>query len=472
MFGKAVGKKIPAEMALQKAKFIEGCIKTSGWSRAKATEIWAWIEPFAAYGFNKAHSASYAMVTYQTAYLKANYPHEFMAAVLTAESHDLDKVAAAVEECKKMRINVLPPDVNESYKMFAVITPTLQGLGTLDQKPIIRWSLTAIKNVGTDVAAEVVRERKENGPYASFSDFIARMPTKVLNRKSLESLICCGAFDAMADRNTLLSNLENVLEATRASKKNLIDGQVSLFGTLKSPSVKPNLALEPAEPATLEQKLNWEKELLGLYITAHPLEEYRDLLQKTTPIKKVSELREGTFVTVGGVLSKIHKITTRKGEPMAFLTMEDLSGSVECICFPRLYTKSMELIDGNLRILASGKVSEKDGEPKLILEDLMELTEENVKRNGKIAISVPSIKTYVLNKAETPKAVVSIPSAAAQDIFGLLKSAFEQYPGNTQIVLMIPDNNGNNRQVATSYRVDLNSELKNKIKEILNSHNS
>lgn len=465
-FRKAVGKKIPAEMAAQKEKFTKG-IAANGQSEKFAEDLWKLFEPFQAYGFNKAHAASYAMVTYQTAYLKANYPAEFMAAVLTAESADLEKIAAAVEECKKMGIQVLPPDVNESFKMFAVM-----GNKT------IRWALTAVKNVGDDVVAEIIKERKANGPYTSFQNLVSRLPGKSLNRKGIESLIRCGAFDSMAERNLLLANMEDLLEAARAARKNVIEGQSSLFvGTPKAVAANPaaSFSLAPADPADQAQKLEWEKELLGLYVTAHPLEEFKDQLNGITTLREAGKMSEGNPVTVAGILSHVHKITTKKGEPMAFLTIEDLTGSLEAICFPRTYTANLSLIDSKGKVVIVGKISDKDGQTKIIIDEIKELTPENL-NSSRMVKPKPLKPSHYSPSAEAPaaaseKIVVNIPANASQSIFADLKTTFEGFPGETRVVLSIPDSSGRGRQVVTGYKVKLDPALREAIRKILVSYN-
>lgn len=465
-FRKAVGKKIPAEMAAQKEKFTKGIVQ-NGQTQEFADKLWKLFEPFQAYGFNKAHAASYAMVTYQTAYLKANYPAEFMAAVLTAESADLEKIAAAVEECKKMGIQVLPPDVNESFKMFAVM-----GDKT------IRWALTAVKNVGDDVVAEIIRERKANGPYTSFQNLVSRLPSKSLNRKGIESLIRCGAFDSMAERNLLLTNMEDLLEAARASRKNVVEGQSSLFiGTPKAVAANPaaNYHLAPADPADQAQKLEWEKELLGLYVTSHPLEEFKDQMDGVTQLREASKMSEGNPVTVAGILSHVKKITTKKGEPMAFLTIEDLTGSLEAICFPRTYTQNMALIDSKGKVVIVGKISDKDGQIKIIIDEIKPLTSETL-NSSRMVKPKPMKPVYYTEADEAPaapseKIVVNIPANASQNIFGDLKATFEGFPGETRVVLNIPDSSGRGRQVVTNYRVKLDPALREAIRKILVSYN-
>jgi len=241
----------------------------NGIEKRTAQKIWEWVLPFARYGFNRSHSACYSLIAYQTAFLKANYPLEFMACLLTSEKNDTDRISVLIEECKKMEIDVLAPDINESFRNFSVV-PNLAPLSSSKIKKIIsrnpsigriRFGLLAIKNVGQNVVEAVVKERKENGKFNSIANFISRIHCKDLNKKSLESLIKAGAFDNLAERNQLLENLEKLLEWARESHKTKINGQKGLFDKTKFNS---ELKLDPFPPAAKTEKLEWEKELLGL----------------------------------------------------------------------------------------------------------------------------------------------------------------------------------------------------------------
>jgi DNA polymerase-3 subunit alpha len=356
-FRKAVGKKIPEEMAKQKIKFIEGCMKTSGWSQSKAAEIWNWIEPFAAYGFNKAHSASYSAVSYQTAYMKANFPVEFMAAVMTAESGDEDKIYEAVEECKELGITVLPPSVSESFSDFTVV----------DEKTI-RFGFNAIKNLGSDVierimqARELEKERirelaedtKLYPKFNSLQDFLLKCHVKNFNKKSWEALVKAGALDEFGERGQLLANTEEVLDFVREHFKAEFSGQSSLFG--KSLQIG-NLKLREVEPVTKEQKLLWEKEHLGMYVSAHPLDAHRQVLSKMTSIKSVSDESLGGNLTLGGIITKLKRTITKKSEPMTFFTLQDLTGSMEVLVFPKAMEKALPYLDNDRLVLVSGRLS-------------------------------------------------------------------------------------------------------------------
>jgi DNA polymerase-3 subunit alpha len=264
-FRKAVGKKIPEEMMAQKEKFIKGCIEHSKWPEKKAVEIWTWIEPFAAYGFNKAHAASYGRVAYQTAYMKANFPVEYMAAIMTAESGDIEKVAEAVTECARMKIAVLPPDINESFGGFTVVED--------GGKEAIRFGLYSIKNFGEGIGEAIITERTDHGRFVSLADFLKRIKNKNLNKKSLEALIKCGALDALGERGQMLHNIEYLLEFSREHAST--QAQSSLFGVLGD----SELSLVPASQTQRKERLMWEKELLGLFVSGFPLDPWKEKME-------------------------------------------------------------------------------------------------------------------------------------------------------------------------------------------------
>lgn len=428
-FRKAVGKKIPEEMAKQKAKFIKGCMVTSGWSESKANEIWAWIEPFAAYGFNKSHSASYSVVSYQTAYMKANYTVEFMAAVMTAESGDMDTVVEAVEECRNLGIEVLPPDVNESLANFTVIDETH-----------IRFGLNAIKNLGSDVIEGIIKTRKESGGFTSIENFITRVQVRSFNKKSWEALVKSGALDSLGERGQLLGNSEAILEFAKSFNKALNSNQTSLFGSLVETQMR--LKLREVEPATKKDKLAWEKELLGLYVTAHPMDEYVEKLARVaTPIKDISETK-GTK-TIGGVVTKVQKILTKKGDQMAFAYIEDKSGTIEVILFPTIYQKYKDLINEDKILLFTGKVNDKDGIPKFLVDDIKEFGQT----------TIPSAP---------PSVTIRIPATVSEDVFVELKKIFEQHPGELEVNLMI-----NQQRVKTPFRVNVDDEFRNQVSDLI-----
>ena len=366
-FRKAMGKKIPELMKEQEKKFKEGCVKNDI-PQKTATDLWERIKPFALYAFNKSHAASYGKVAYQTAYLKANYPAEYMSAVLSAESGDTEKVAEIIEECNRMKIPVLPPDVNESRGDFTVIKSS--------RGDKIRFGLYTIKNLGYDIADAIAAERKTHGPYGSFTDFLERVTHKNLNHKSLECLIKAGALDNLKEeRGAMLTNIESALAYNRDSSRG--GGQVSLFDGLQDRSSVPVFRLKDSPPASLQSKLAWEKELLGLYISGHPLDAHKEKFAvKENTIAYNKKLPDNTSVVVGGVIEEVKPITTKKGTRMAFVKLSDLTDKIEMVCFPDNFEKNKELLEMDICVACRGKISRRNGEPNLILEKIKKLTME------------------------------------------------------------------------------------------------
>ncbi|KKU85710.1 MAG: polymerase III, alpha subunit protein [Parcubacteria group bacterium GW2011_GWA1_47_9] len=364
-FRKAVGKKIPVEMAKQHKIFVEGCQTHSGMSEKQAEQVWNLFEPFQGYGFNKAHAACYGRVAYQTAHMKANYSTEYMCAVLTAEAGDTEKIAEIITECQRMGIPVLPPDINSSFKDFTVI----KNQQSADQ---IRFGLLTIKNLGEGVADAVIAERNTVGPYKNLEDFIFRSQSKILNKKSLEALIKCGALDAFGERNMLLFNLENILTCVRDKEKEINSGQTNLFGDA-GPALPP-LHLVPTNPVQIWEKLMWEKELLGLFVSDHPLNSYQQELKLQNVVQiKDAVSRNGSSVKIGGIITKTQKIITKTGRPMIFSWVEDLTSKIEVVVFPNVLEKNPEAWKENSIIVARGKINDRDGALKLLCDDVKTL---------------------------------------------------------------------------------------------------
>jgi len=364
-FRKAIGKKIPAEMAKQEKIFIEGCQKYGNLPPEKAQELWKLFDPFKGYGFNKAHAASYSKVAYQTAYMKANYPAEFMTAVLTADAGDTEKIAAAINECKRMKIPVLPPDINESFGDFTVID--------IDSKKGIRFGLYTIKNLGVEIADAIIKERKDKGVFKSFSNFLERIQHKNLNKKSLEALIKAGAMDNFGERNQLLFNVEEALNYNRESVK-LKQNQTSLFSLMPDSSTLPDLKLKKVEPAHPQEKLAWEKELLGLYVSGHPLDKFKDKLEKIkTKIGEVKKLENNRPVVTAGVIEEVRRIITKRNESMLFVKISDYTDTIEAVIFPRILEKYGEIIREGACVAIKGRISLRNGESSIICEEIKEM---------------------------------------------------------------------------------------------------
>jgi DNA polymerase III subunit alpha len=358
---KAMGKKIPELLAKQKEKFIEGCVK-KGVARELGEKVFAFIEPFAGYGFNRSHAACYALVAYQTAYLKAHYPAEFMAALLTSDQQDIDRIAIEIEECRNMGIKVLAPDVNESFASFTVVKDEKT------KEEFIRFGLNAIKNVGQHIVEVVIEERKKNGRYKDIFDLLERIIDRDMNKKSLESLIKCGAIDQFGDRSLFLANIEALLEFNKEVSHSRDSKQASLFGG--GGVVLPSrIRLDKEIKISDQERLSWEKELLGLYLSAHPFSAFKKQLGDfVVPISALSAHLNDEAVRTAGIITLIKKITTRSNKPMLFVKIEDSVSSTELLVFPNLYENTINIWqDGNV-VLTQGKVSDKDQEIKLLVD--------------------------------------------------------------------------------------------------------
>lgn len=395
-FRKAMGKKIPAEMAAQKEKFVKGCLEIGKMKPAAVDQLWQQIETFAAYGFNKAHAASYGRLAYETAYMKANFPVDYMAAVLTSDAGDVEKIAEVVAECKRMQINILPPSVNESRGTFTVIETSASGSelsdarrgesgdggvhsGTLTEtqgprndaagdsgREAIRFGLYSIKNFGTGIADAVIAEREAGGQFMSLSDFLTRVADKNLNKKSLEALIQSGSLDDLGERNALLTHIEKLLEY-RKQLSAAPAGLTSMFGASSAPA---DIKIPAEKPATMEQKLAWEKELLGFYVSGHPLDRCKDQLSKQK--MNLKEMREnyprGVETVIGGMLESTQFILTKKGERMMFGKLADYIGNVEIVVFPSTLKENEKVFTAGNCMMLKGKFSERNGEASFVAE--------------------------------------------------------------------------------------------------------
>ena len=359
---KAMGKKIPKVMQAEKQKLTRGFVGYGKLSENTAQKLWSLIEPFAAYGFNKAHAASYGKVAYQTAYMKANYPVEYLAALLTADSGDTEQIALFVAEAKRMGTPVLPPDVNESGSVFAVVGA---------EKNAIRFGLSSIKNFGDGISEAIIVEREAHGIFTTLSDFLSRVGSKNLNRKSLESLIKCGALDSLnPSRGTLLDNIETLLSYHREATASA--PQDSLFGTVMA---LPELTLPVGKTVSLLDKLTWEKELLGIYVSGHPLDAHAAVTAKSklSLAKIKEEPQPGMTVIVPVLVTLARSILTKGGEKMAFITVEDKTGSIEAVVFPKLFKEHAVLVASGACLLVKGKISVRNGETSLAIEELKPL---------------------------------------------------------------------------------------------------
>ncbi len=362
MLRAAIAKSKLEVVAEQRQKFVEGAVG-EGFEKRFAEDTFDLVKNFGKYGFNKSHSTGYAYVSYQTAYLKTHYPREFMAALLTSVINTKDKVPQYVNECREMGIEVLPPDINKSYRGF---TATDEG---------IRFGLSAVRNVGDAAVESIIRVRDESGPFKSFQDFCERVEVGVLNKRALESLIKSGAFDAMGyTRNHLLKTYDAVVDICTAKRRRAQEGQHSLFGESNSSDIDTDLLQGETFPELPRDRLlAYEKEMLGLYVTDHPLMQVKEQLRKHVECDMVQlrELKDGNVRWVGGIISKVTKKLTKKGDTMAVLILEDLVGFVEIVVFPNLYAQFVEILEEDEIICVRGRLDVKEEEVKMVALEIV-----------------------------------------------------------------------------------------------------
>ncbi|MDP1845390.1 MAG: DNA polymerase III subunit alpha [Candidatus Moranbacteria bacterium] len=484
---KAMGKKIPELIREEKIKFINGCLENNI-ERKIAEKVFAFIEPFAGYGFNRSHAACYALIGYQTAYLKAHYPIEFMAALLTADQQDIDRIAIEVEECRIMGIEVLPPNVNESFVTFTAIIENAEGkprttkdnlvsdikednIVVRGKKDKIRFGLGAIKNVGKNVAGIIAEERKKNGKFKNLTDFIERIQTKDLNKKSLESLAKAGAMDELGERSQLLSNVENILNYSRDFQRNLASNQISLFASGSASMKMPEISLSPAETAKKMERLAWEKELLGLYVSDNPLAEYLDFFRQfSTPVSQIDQSHVGQTITIGGIIDKIKKIFLKSQKNMAFVGLEDAGGQkMEIIVFPRIMEQYGALWQEGNVILATGKISDKDGTLKLLCDEVRKVSQDEIERYGVLEEQRKKDEMSQPASSAGEKIFISLPKDASSELLRKVSAILGQADrGDSRIFLEIANGNSNvPSRLETPYRIRYDKDIAEKIREIL-----
>ncbi len=442
----AISKKKRKLLAKQKNKFLQGA-KKKGIDEKTAINIFELINHFAEYGFNKSHSTAYAMISYQTAYLKANYPVEFMAALLSIRMGSQEKVAQYVNETRRLGIEVLPPEINESYADFTVVGQS------------IRFGLSAIKNVGVNVIEEIEKERKRNGRFKDFIDFCNRVSSSVLNKKTIESLIKSGTFDSFGiSRKFLLENFNKVIEETMKIKKDREIGQYSLFdtnGNNQEEVMLDSIFKESKDYKEYPQKklLNFEKEMLGLYISGHPLSEFENALRQLTPIGHLSSVNDKSTVEIGGVISAIKPIFTKNNKQMYFITLEDIDESIEIIVFPAVLEKYKEFLIIDNIVKVKGKLDKKEDQFKIIAKEIAKL-EKVSGNNGKKNYSkvVFKIKEEDFNKN------------FIDEIYSLIK----QNKGQNNVEFNIVGGNGNKVEkvfkLPENFKIDLSENFLDQIR--------
>jgi len=381
---RAMGKKKPEEMAQQREKFIKGSVANKI-AENKAEKIFDLMEHFAGYGFNKSHSAAYALIAYQTAYLKAHYPLEFIASLLTSEIGNTDKVILYIAECKSMGIKVLPPDINESFKDFTVVYEAPQkNKSQITVEGGIRFGLAAVKNVGVNAVESILKEREKKGRFDSLSDFCENIDLRVVNRKVIESLIKCGAFDSVDSANLspgkfrarMINDIDIIMGSAQNIQKDREKGQFNMFDlefkNPKSEILNPKSDIEWTE----KELLSFEKEALGFYISGHPLSRFEKEIKHFTNAntQNLQEIKNGREISIAGIISKYRTQVTKKGDKMAFVTLEDLNGSAEVIVFPDVFKASGNLIEGEEPVLIKGNISAEEDSTKIIAREIFPLT--------------------------------------------------------------------------------------------------
>jgi DNA polymerase III subunit alpha len=444
----AIAKSKADKVAAERQKFVEGAIG-KGYAEKLARQVFDLVESFGSYGFNKSHSTAYSVISYQTAYLKAHYPAEFMAALLSSISDNKDKVGRFTSECKRMGLAVLPPDINESASDF---TPVKQG---------IRFGLTAIRNIGANPVESVIRERQAEGPYRTFLDFCLRSDASVLNKKALESLIKSGAFDSFGHtRNYLLKVYDAVADMALERRRQREAGQFSLFGEESVELGDLGLGEEITEELPRDVLLSYEKEMLGLYVSDHPVMQVRDALRKYVEcdIEQLSEQPDGTIKWVGGIINQISKKVTKKGDIYIRFQLEDLTGEVEVTLFPAIYTKFKDLVGEDVILCVKGKVERQEDQARM--KSLTKLTA--------LEILSPNLK----NPEDKVLTLVIPYPREDDDILEELKTVIKSHPGPNQVLIRIMG-----REKVTvldlkdSYRVETSSSLFAELRSLLGESN-
>jgi DNA polymerase-3 subunit alpha len=443
-------------------------------------KFWKQLEEFAAYCFNKSHAACYGMIAYWTAYLKAHYPNAFMAALMTSDADDIDRLAIEINECRHMGIEVLLPDVNESYAEFAVVPGKSQ----------IRFGMSAIKNVGGGAVEEIIRARDEGGKFTDIMDFVTRVDTRKVNRKVWESLIKAGGFDSMGvTRGDMLYNLEGLLALGNKLHKEKETNQSDLFGGIDgaAPSVAPQFKFEKAPEQLKEHDmLLFERELLGLYLSRHPLDNFGDYLaENTLSLSEINSSMDGKNVTIGGVVVSIRSINTKNGSRMAFVKLEDKTSECELIVFPSVFERLNSVWQQDQVVIAKGKVNYKDRdgnvgqELKILVEQANIVSEEDAKayqstgkkpkppKGSKPSAKPPTpppLPPTVEEPSASPKLFVQLKDPKDSEKLIALKNAAVEYPGENELILVLGEDSAKTA-LRMPFKVSLQVELTDRLHE-------
>jgi DNA polymerase-3 subunit alpha len=456
IFRKAMGKKIPEVMKKEKQNFINGAQK-NGVSTELAAEIFALIEPFAGYAFNKAHSVSYALIAYQTAYLKANYTLEYMAAFLNTYAFHPDRLPPAIAESRRLNIPVLPPDINKSQTSFAIEKE--------DGKAAIRFSLTAIKNVGYAAIEPIILARKNGGEFKSIEDFCRRVDLRNINKKVIESLIKAGAFDKLASRGALLQAMDRIISLAQWEQRLRESGQTSMFDLWGDsvPTPLPNLNLDDLD-TPLKDRLEWERELLGVYVSEHPLSTMAPSLANaaTALCGGIDIEMAGEKVIIAGMVTSIRQLYTRDKRPFVIATLEDLDGSIEVAAWSEVYGQTKEMWQEGKILLVEGMVKARDDRPSINCFKVRqyqtdgETSKEKEKETEPAPAPPPVPRKIVINITQSER--------SDDDVIRLkeVMEALDRYPGQDTVLISVvtPDESVNMKMPKTiNYCPDLAKEI-------------
>ena len=440
---KAMGKKIPEVMRKERRNFIAGA-KQNGFSTEVASEVFALIEPFAGYAFNKAHSVSYALIAYHTAFLKANYPAEYITAFLIANAGQAEKVASAIAECRRLDITVLPPDINRSQASFSIEKDGKDGA------PAIRFGLTAIKNVGLGAIEPIIAERNKGGIFKSIEDLCRRCDLRGINRRVLESLIKVGALDCLGSRGTLLHNTNRILSLAQREQRLRETGQSAMFDLWgeATPIPTPSLDLEAADVST-DEKLAWERELVGVYLSEHPLSAVAAKVasESTTLCGQIDAELVGQTVVVAGMVASVHSLFTRDRRPFASAILEDLDGRIEVMVWPKLYADTRDLWqEGNI-LLVEGKVRLRDDRVQLNCDHVRRYQPEAAQGEGVVTSQPTKLATIAEEvtadtaPAESHRLIISIGQTSDRDTdiayLHKLIDTLREFPGQDEVSLRV-----------------------------------
>ncbi|MBI2638677.1 DNA polymerase III subunit alpha, partial [Candidatus Peregrinibacteria bacterium] len=470
---KAVGKKDSKMLAGEREKFLSGAVE-KGHSRKFAENVFEKIiEPFAAYGFNKSHATCYAMIAYQTAYLKAHYPVEFMAALLTADSSNEDRVVVEVNECEAMGIEVLPPSVNESLANFTAVG-----------KSTIRFGLKAIKGIGDQPIAAIIAARDNPltpgapaGKFQSLEDFARRVPAAAFNKKMLEALAYSGALDDLGERKALAANVDEIVKYARAIQSHAAMGQTDIFGMMADGDDSfQSLELKKISPATRLEKLQWEKAFLGLFVSGHPLQGLkRYLAKKAHPLGSLKENFFGKTVRVGGIIARVKKVLTKTGGYMAYGLLEDLTGRIEIVIFPKTFQQYGTFVGEGQLLMIEGRLEQRREQPQIIVQSLKEVSLDSMTQNAKEEGLFDEKEKYVhviheesSDEQQQDNQPYSIELTEKMDGASLdyLKILLKGNPGNRKVMIRIRSQGGATKTISVPFGVDVNSELKRQIAEV------